>query len=98
MNTTGKSPESLSSPAHKNISLAPSGKSVILIGASHPNEGRAHVTNARWDAVDAKRVQDERAWRVRRSRVAAVLASNCAGSFLRGDGGKRAVHRGEHEV
>ena len=29
---------------------------------------------------------------------AAVLASNCAGSFLRGDGGKRAVHRGEHEV
>ena len=29
---------------------------------------------------------------------AAVLASNRAGSFLRGDGGKRAVHRGEHEV
>ena len=30
---------------------------------------------------------------------AAVLASSCAGSsFSRGDGGKRAVHRGEHEV
>src|SRR5437870_13614716 len=29
---------------------------------------------------------------------AAVLASSCADSFLRGDGGKRAVHRGEHEV
>jgi len=29
---------------------------------------------------------------------AAVLASSRAGSFLSGDGGKRAVHRGEHEV
>ena len=29
---------------------------------------------------------------------AAVLASSRAGSFLRGDGGKRAVLRGEHEV
>ena len=29
---------------------------------------------------------------------AAVLASSCADRFLRDDGGKRAVHRGEHEV
>ena len=59
------------------------------------------VTNVRWDAVDAKCV----ARRARMKRTAkscgpdaAVLASSRAEVFLRGDGGKRAVHRGEHEV
>jgi hypothetical protein len=57
---TGKSPKSLSSPFRKNIPLNPSGKSAALLRASHPIEGRiAIVTNVRWDAVDAKRAQDE---------------------------------------
>ena|ERR1700730_15759559 len=45
----------LSSPACKNISLNPSGKSPLQTRPSHPKEGRvAIVTNARWDAVDAR--------------------------------------------
>jgi hypothetical protein len=62
----------------------------------------ANVTNARWDAVDADGASDVRAGCVRRSRV--VLMSRCwhqaqeRRKFLTGDGGKRAVLRGEHEV
>jgi len=62
INPTGKSLKSLSNPLRKNISLTPSGKSVALICASHPYEGRfAIVTNARWDAVDAKRARRTKA-------------------------------------
>ena len=60
------------------------------------------VTNVRWDAVDAK-LRGRRARMKRTAKScgpdAAVLASSsCEASFLRGDGGKRAVHRGEREV
>jgi hypothetical protein len=53
-NSTGKSPESLSSPQLKNIPLNPSGKSALPTRPSHPMRGALrNVTNARWDAVDA---------------------------------------------
>src|SRR6188472_324767 len=45
--------EVLSSPRNKNISLNTSGKSLVVIRPSHPTRGVAHVTNARWDAMDA---------------------------------------------
>jgi hypothetical protein len=62
----------------------------------------ANVRNARWDAVDADGASDVRAGGVRRSRV--VLVSRCwhqvreRRKLLSGDGGKRAVLRGEHEA
>jgi hypothetical protein len=57
----GQITQNLSSPLAKNISLSASGKSVVSLRASHPNEGRiAIVTNARWDAVDAEAATDER--------------------------------------
>ena len=43
----------MSSPPRKNISLNTSGKSPLLIWPSRPTRGVAHVTNARWDAMDA---------------------------------------------
>jgi hypothetical protein len=43
----------VSSPRIKNISLNTSGKSPLGIRPSHPTRGVAHVTNARWDAMDA---------------------------------------------
>ena len=43
----------VSSPPRKNISLNTSGKSPLLIWPSRPTRGVAHVTNARWDAMDA---------------------------------------------
>jgi hypothetical protein len=50
--------------------------------------------------VDAKAATDERGWCVRRSRV--VLTPRCwrqvGGSSPADDGGKRAVHRGEHVI
>jgi hypothetical protein len=49
----------MASPHGKSISLYQKFKSVLLICLSHPNEGRAHVTNARWDAVDADCATDE---------------------------------------
>jgi len=53
-NSTGKSPESLSSPQLKNIPLNPSGKSALPTRPFHPMRGALrNVTNARWDAVDA---------------------------------------------
>ena len=54
-------PHLKSSPSRKNFSLSPSGKSPVRLRASHPKEGRlAIVTNARWDAVDARPAKDER--------------------------------------
>ena len=99
----GQIAKSLSIPSHKNIPLNPSGKSVLFIRASHPREGRvAIVTNV---AVRCGG-REGRSRRTRATRTAkscgpdaAVLASSCAEfQTLRGDGGKRAVHRGEHEV
>ena len=109
-NPTGKSPETLSIPLAKNIPLNASGKSAALLRPSHPNEGRiAIVTDVRWDAVDAMAAQDEcRSSRTAKScgPDAAVLASslrmridpNGSNAAFADDGGKRAVHRGEHEV
>ena len=45
--------EIVSSPPCKNKSLNTSGKSLLQIRPSHPTRGVAHVTNARWDAMDA---------------------------------------------
>ena len=66
------------------------------------NEGRlAIVTNVRRDAVDAMAMNDEHG----SSRTAKscgpdtpMLVSSFAELFLRGDGGKKAGHRGEREV
>jgi hypothetical protein len=56
----GQISKSLSRPSRKNIPLSPSGKSVVLIRASHPMRGALrNVTNARWDAVDADGALDE---------------------------------------
>ena len=80
----GQIKKSLSIPSHKNIPLAPSGKSVIKSARLTRQEGRAHVTNARWDAVDA-----ECARRTRRKRTAkscgpdvAVLASSFTNNIV----------------
>ena len=60
------------------------------------------VTNVGRDAVDADAATDERGLSVRRSRV--VLTPRCWRQVLErlkaswDDGGKRAVHRGDHEV
>jgi len=43
----------MSSPRNKNKSLNTSGKSLLQLRPSHPARGVAHVTNARWDAMDA---------------------------------------------
>ena len=75
-------------------------KSRLHLNPSRPGKrGVAHVTNARWDAVDAMRALDERVCGVRQRRV--VLTSRCwrqctwrqllSGRY----GGKRAVLRGE---
>ena len=45
--------EIMSSPSRKNILLFRRPKSGLLIHPSHPTRGVAHVTNARWDAMDA---------------------------------------------
>jgi hypothetical protein len=45
--------ETMSSPARKNILLFRRPESGLLIRPSHPTRGVAHVTNARWDAMDA---------------------------------------------
>ena len=70
---------------------------------SHPMRGAiAIVTNVGRDAVDADAATDERSLSVRRSRV--VLTPRCWRQVfekltpLGDDGGKRAVHRGDHEV
>jgi hypothetical protein len=83
----------LSSPARKNISLNPSGKSLLQIRLSRPQEGRlAIVTDAGRDAVDAVVSQDERHQRGRRSRV--VLTPRrwrqVGGMIPFSDGGKKA--------
>jgi hypothetical protein len=57
---TGKSVVWLSSPAAKNISLAPSGKSVALTRAVSSHRGAlANVINAAGDAMDAGSAFDE---------------------------------------
>ena len=63
------------------------------MAVSPGKRGVAHVTNARWDAVDVDAATDERGGRVRRNRV--VLAPDAGAKFVRsrllaGDGGKRA--------
>jgi len=69
-NPTGKSLKTLSIPPRKNIPLASSGKSAALIRASRGGWGAlAIVTNARWDAVDARAATGECGSSVRRSRV-----------------------------
>jgi hypothetical protein len=45
--------KSKSTPSQENKSLNTSGKSLVVIRPSHPTRGVAHVTNARWDAMDA---------------------------------------------
>src|SRR5882757_3930193 len=65
-----------------------------------PPEGRiAIVTDAGRDAVDADGASDEGTRCGRRSRV--VLTPRCwrqvLRSYPRGDGGKKADHRGDHE-
>jgi hypothetical protein len=100
---TSTSPDlCLSIPSRKNIPLSPSGKSVVLICASHPMRGALrNVTNARWDAVDAALAKTN----ARRSRTAKscgpgapVLALSFTRSkLLRNDGGNKPV-TGESEV
>src|ERR1700730_12821421 len=65
------------------------------------HKGRCATSSTRdGDAVDADGAFDESAGCGRRSRV--VLTSRCWCQVLRedaqGDGGKRAVHRGEHDI
>jgi hypothetical protein len=98
-------PSLLSSPAHKNISLYPSGKSSLQARAIPcPHEGRiATVTDVgrgrRWTRM---RRQTSGATSGRRSRV--VLAPRCwrqlgdDASHHAGDGGKKADQQGEHEA
>jgi hypothetical protein len=57
----GQISENLSSPERKNIPLNPSGKSALSPRPVSPDKrGVAHVTNARWDAVDVTACEDER--------------------------------------
>ena len=95
--------ENMSSPGIKNISLYPKAKSVA--DTSHPVPFRgasANVTTWDGDAVDAEAATDECGLSVRQRRV--VLTSRCWRqvlkklTLLRGDGGKRAVLRGEHVI
>jgi hypothetical protein len=90
-----------SSPFSKNIPLNPSGKSELPTRPSHPTRGALrNVTNARWDAVDGMVRLTKRTYRGRRRRV--VLAPRCWRQVLRrdprSDGGKKAGHRGEHDI
>jgi hypothetical protein len=58
---TGKSVACVSSPLCKNISLNPTGKSLLQLRAVPPERGAlAIVTNVGRDAVDAKAPKDER--------------------------------------
>src|SRR6266850_5182734 len=93
---TGKSPEVCPVLRAKIFRLTRRANQRHYFARLTADEGRvAIVTNVRWDAVDARGAQDEGARRVRRSRV--VLTPRCwrqvAQKYLRGDGGKRAVHR-----
>jgi len=99
----GQISKKLSSPQVKNIPLKPTGKSTLSARPIPPGmRGRfAIVTNVRRDAVDAVAMQDERGC----SRTAKpcgpgapMLASSFVGQVLRSDGGKKAGHRGDHEV
>jgi len=84
---TGVQVERVSSPIFKNISLPPSGKSLLQPTPFRPTEGRhAIVTAAGRDAVDADSAADER--RVRRTAKscgpdAPTLASSWRKQFRR---------------
>jgi len=101
INPTGKS-KNPSGPLAKNIPLNPSGKSAALIRASHGRRGAARDRHERAVGCGGREACARRAHMTRTAKScgpdAAVLASSRAGSFLRGDGGKRAVHRGEHAI
>jgi hypothetical protein len=94
--------QNLSRPIVKNIPASVVGQITDLTSPVSPDErGVAHVTNARWDAVDAALAKGRtQAARGRRSRV--VLAPRCwrqvSRIYPRSDGGKKAGHRGEREV
>ncbi|MEH2565961.1 hypothetical protein V1289_005588 [Bradyrhizobium sp. AZCC 2289] len=78
----GQISKSLSSPSRKNISLPPSGKSVVSLRASHPKEGRVAIV--RYVAVGCGGRgchEDERGGSGRRSRV--VLAPDAGAKFAR---------------
>ena len=98
---TGKSVIWLSSPCAKNISLAPSGKSVALARPVSRHRGAlANVINAGKDAVDAEALLDERRRCGRRSRV--VLTPRrwrqvCERQLSQATVAKEPDRRGEHE-
>jgi hypothetical protein len=72
----GQITQNLSSPFAKKYFAFPIGQISGFSPRVSPTEGRlAIVTNARWDAVDAKAATDERGRCGRRSRV--VLAPRC---------------------
>jgi hypothetical protein len=59
----GQITQSRSSPFGKNILIFRNGKSVHIPNVSPDERGGSRVvTNARWDAVDAKVATDERDW------------------------------------
>src|ERR1700675_824820 len=97
---TGKSKKPVQ-PSTQKYSAFAVGQISGLSPRVSPTEGRvAIVTNARWDAVDAKAATDERGRCGRRSRV--VLTPRCwrqvSWIYSRGDGGKQAGHRGERAI
>src|SRR5882757_6925853 len=89
----GQISKNLSSPLTKNIPLSPSGKSVVLIGPSHPTRGALRNVTKRAVGCGGRRGhKDEGGISVRRSRV--VPTPRCWRQVLRydpqGDGGKKA--------
>jgi hypothetical protein len=96
----GKSLICLSSPVCKNIFISFRPKSPAYSTYPVPQEGRfAIVTDVGRDAVDADALLTNSAeadgevvwsWRL-------DAGAKPGGSFPRGDGGKKADHRGEHE-
>src|SRR5882672_12672229 len=99
---TGKSPEVCPVLRAKIFRLMRRANQRHYFARLTADEGRvAIVTNVRWDAVDAAGAKRRtRPMRTAKScgPDAAVLASNRRKQASADDGGKRAVHRGEHEV
>src|ERR1700675_5106672 len=98
---TGKSPKSCPALSEEIFRLSRRANQWFDSARLTRQEGRlAIVTNARWDAVDAKAATDERGGCVRRNRV--VLTPRCwrqvSWIYPRGDGGKQAGHRGERAI
>jgi hypothetical protein len=90
----------LSSPFRKNISVFPKCKSSYMSSRPVPLEGRAHVTNAGRDAVDAGGASDEGA----ESRTAKSCGPDAPtlASSLRDEAQttvtKKPDRRGEHDI